>query len=222
MSSQLRKYLSLSKKDWNAMVVLVILILLVLAAPYLYGYFHKDKPTDLSGFDKAAALLNKAQKADSISDIKKESNDDLPRKIFISNKLKPGATIELNSADSAALTRVHGIGGSFAIRIIRYRNRLGGFYNKEQLKEVYGIDTAKYREIKDQLTVDKSKVIKININTISFASLRQCPYLSYKQASAIIEFRSQHGKYLAIGDIGNIVIITPDILKKIEPYLNYQ
>lgn len=204
------------------MVVLVILILLVLAAPYLYGYFHKDKPIDLGGFDKAAALLNKAQKADSLADVKSESSNDQPKKTFISNKLKPGATIELNSADSAQLTHVHGIGGSIATWIIRYRNRLGGFYNKEQLKEVYGIDTTKYDEIKDQLTIDRSKIMKMNINSISFASLRQCPYLGYKQASAIIEYRTQHGKYSSIDDIRNVAIITPDILTKIEPYLSYQ
>jgi competence protein ComEA len=198
------------------------LILLALAAPYLYGYFHKDKPIDLTGFDKAAALLNKEQKTDSLADVKNEVANDQPKKTFISNKLKPGATIELNGADSVQLTRVHGVGGSFAMWIVRYRNRLGGFYNKEQLKEVYGIDTAKYDEIKDQLTIDRSKIIKMNINTISFASLRQCPYLGYKQASAIIEYRNQHGKYSSIDDIKNIAIITPDILSKIEPYISYQ
>jgi competence ComEA-like helix-hairpin-helix protein len=222
MKPQLKKHLSLSKKDWNAMVVLVVLILLALAAPYLYGYFHKDKPIDLTGFDKAAALLNKEQKTDSLADVKNEVANDQPKKTFISNKLKPGATIELNGADSVQLTRVHGVGGSFAMWIVRYRNRLGGFYNKEQLKEVYGIDTAKYDEIKDQLTIDRSKIIKMNINTISFASLRQCPYLGYKQASAIIEYRNQHGKYSSIDDIKNIAIITPDILSKIEPYISYQ
>ena len=203
------------------MVVLVVLILLVIAAPYIYSYFHKDKPVDFKDFDKAAAILNKAQQADSVADVKNAINEDKPKKVFISNKLKPGATIELNSADSAQLTRVHGIGGSFAIRIVRYRNRLGGFYNKEQLKEVYGIDTAMYAEIKNQLTVDRSKIIKMNINTISFASLRQCPYLDYKQASAIIEYRNQHGKYASVDDMSKVAIITPEILTKIEPYLSY-
>jgi len=222
MRSQLKKYLSLSKKEWNGTVVLVVLILLALASPYVYGYFHHDKPVDFTNFNKAAALLDRAQQADSLADLKNKVNIDEPKKTFIPNKLKPGATIELNAADSAELTRVHGIGGSFAIRIIRYRNRLGGFYNKEQLKEVYGIDAAKYDEIKDQLTVNKDSIIKIKINSISFASLRQCPYLGYKQASAIIEYRNQHGKYASLADIKNIAIITPEILTKIEPYLSYQ
>jgi competence ComEA-like helix-hairpin-helix protein len=90
------------------------------------------------------------------------------------------------------------------------------------LLEFYGIDSEKYKEIKDQLTIDKNKVVKININNISFPSLRQFPYLSYKQASAIIQYRNEHGKYASIDDIRNVAIITPEILTKIAPYLSYQ
>ena len=204
------------------MVVLVVLILLVLAAPYVYQYFRKDTIINFSGFDAAVVQLSKAQKTDSIAATKIPVYNNEPAKAYVSNKLKPGATIELNAADSAQLTTVRGIGASFAIRIIRYRNRIGGFYNKEQLMEVYELDSTKYAEIKDQLTVNPSAVIRININTISFASLRQSPYLSYKQASAIIEYRTQHGSYNSINDVGNVAIITPDVLHKIEPYIKFK
>jgi competence protein ComEA len=202
--------------------VLVILIALVLSAPYVYRQFHKDKIINFKNFDNAAALLNQAQKADSAAALKSPAYSNEPGKVFTSNKLKPGATVELNSSDSAQLTAVHGIGPSFAMRIIRYRYRLGGYYNKEQLKEVYGIDAAKYDEIKDQLTINRGAITKININAISFASLRQLPYLDYKQASAIIEYRNQHGKYASMDDIKNVAIITPEIIAKIEPYINFK
>jgi len=204
------------------MVILVVLILLVLAAPYVYAYFHKDAAINFKDFDKAAATLGKAQKADSAAALKSQPYADAPKQAYISNKLKPGTTIELNTADSAQLTHLHGIGASFAMRIIRYRNRLGGFYNKEQLKEVYELDSAKYNSIKDQLTLNRDGIIKININKISFASLRQSPYLGYKQASAIIEYRNQHGNYNSIEDIKNVAIITPEILTKIEPYITFK
>ncbi len=204
------------------MVVLVILIALVLAVPYIYRQFHKDKIINFKNFDNAAALLDKAQKSDSIAELKSPENKTETSKIFTSPKLKPGATVELNTADSAQLTAVHGIGPSFAMRIIRYRYRLGGYYNKEQLKEVYGIDDVKYNEIKDQLTINRGAITKININTISFVSLRQLPYLGYKQASALIEYRTQHGKYASMDDIKNVAIITPEIITKIEPYISFK
>ena len=204
------------------MIVLVVLILLVLATPYVYQHFRKDTIINFSGFGAAVAQLSKAQKADSAAATKAPEYNNEPAKSYISNKPKPGATIELNAADSAQLTTVRGIGASFAIRIIRYRNRIGGFYRKEQLKEVYELDSTKYAEIKDQLTVNPLAVIKVNINAISFASLRQSPYLSYKQASAIIEYRTQHGNYNSIDDVGNVAIITPDVLHKIEPYIKFK
>lgn len=222
MKSQFKSYLTITKKQWNGLVVLVILILLVLAAPYVYQHYRKDTIINFKGFDAAAAQLIKAQKVDSIAATKTSVYNNQSTKRYTDNKLKTGAIIELNTADSAQLTSVHGIGASFAIRIIRYRNRIGGFYNKEQLKEVYELDSSKYAEIKDQLTVDPSAVIKININTISFASLRQSPYLSYKQASAIIEYRAQHGKYNSIDEVGNVAIITPAVLHKIEPYIKFK
>lgn len=222
MKPQLKNYLAITKKGWNGMMVLIVLILLVLASPYIYQYWHKDTIINFNGFDAAAAQLIKAQKADSITAAKVPQYNNQSAKTYVSNKLKPGATIELNAADSAQLTRVRGIGGSFAIRIIRYRNRIGGFYKKEQLMEVFELDSAKYAEIKDQLRVDPSAVIKVNINTISFASLRQSPYLSYKQASAIIEYRNQHGNYNSVDDVGNVAIITPDVLHKIEPYIKFK
>jgi competence protein ComEA len=147
---------------------------------------------------------------------------DITDAVYVSNKLKPGATIELNTADSAKLTEVKGIGPGFAMRIIRYRGRLGGFYQKEQLKEVYGVDSVKYAEIKDQLTINPAAVSKVNINSISFESLRQFPYLNYKQASAVIEYRNQHGKYASIGDMKNIAILTPTDIHKIEPYIRFK
>lgn len=224
MKSQFKNYFTITKKQWNGLVVLVILILFVLAAPYVYQHYRKDTIINFKGFDAAAEQLIKAQKLDSIAATKTSVYNNQSTKIYTinNNKLQRGATIELNTADSAQLTSVYGIGPSFAMRIIRYRNRLGGFYNKKQLKEVYELDSAKYAEIKDQLTVDPSEVIKININTISFASLRQSPYLSYKQASAIIEYRAQHGNYNSIDDVGNVAIITPAVLHKIEPYIKFK
>lgn len=129
--------------------------------------------------------------------------------------------IELNSADSITLEHLPGIGPTFASRILKYRTRLGGFYNKEQLKEVYGLDSVKYRDLENRVEIDPTHIAKININTASFEDLKRHPYLSYKQMNAIIKFRNQHGKYNNINDLRKVAIINGDILRKIEPYLNF-
>jgi competence protein ComEA len=285
MKQRIKNHLSLTKKEWNGMVMLVVLIGLVLALPYVYQLLRKDTVINPNDFNKAVALLGNAKTDSSLAQISGNKtptlfyfdpntitaaqwqqlglsgnqtkiiqnylakgghfykNTDL-QKIYtmtpadyqrlgpyidipgdqqqFAPKLKPGATVELNSADSAQFTQVKGIGPSFAMRIIRYRGRLGGFLQKEQLKEVYGVDSAKYLEIQGQLMLNPALISRLNINTISFESLRQFPYLSYKQASAIIQYRVQHGNYHSINDLKNIAIITPADLQKIEPYLIYK
>jgi competence ComEA-like helix-hairpin-helix protein len=290
MKARIKNYLSITKKEWNGLVVLVVLIALVLAAPYGYQLIRKDNTINFKDFDKAVAQLNKAGNkagytADTVTasdekilkpvmfpfdpnnlaiaqwkqlglsghqaevikhyedkggrfynkeDVKKiyaittadykriEPYINIPEATHASKKAKPGEIIEINTADSAKLTELRGIGPSFAVQIIRYRGRLGGFYNKEQLKEVYGIDSLKYWEIKSQVSVNAGKIKKININTISFDQLRIFPYLSYKQVNAIIEYRKQHGNYSSMADLKNIVLLDEGILRKIEPYLSFK
>lgn len=274
-------------------MVLVVLIALVLVAPYVYQLFHKDTLIDFKDFDKAANQLSKAgpasgfdpekekprssaaaavsqqrlfpfnpnqltvvqwqqlgltiQQADVIkhyedkggrfyspADLKKIygiTDADYKRLepyIIIPDagrkkaKIKAGGIIELNTADSSKLTGLAGVGPATAVLIARYRGRLGGFYRKEQLKEVYGIDSARYKEIESQVSVNPNKIKKIAVNTVSFDQLRLFPYLSYKQVNAIIEYRKQHGNYTSIDDMKNIVLLDDKILRKIEPYISFQ
>src|SRR5215469_693119 len=60
MKAQLKKYLSITKKEWNGLVVLVVLIALVLAAPGVYQLFRKDTIINKKDFDQAVAQLSKA------------------------------------------------------------------------------------------------------------------------------------------------------------------
>jgi len=128
-------------------------------------------------------------------------------------------TIELNKADSVTLTHVHGIGPSFAARIVRYRKRLGGFHSKLQLKEVFGMDDARYAQVSRSFKVNAKSLKKINVNTATFDDLKDFPYLSFKQMNAIVQYRKQHGDYESLKELENIAIMDSKVLRKIEPYL---
>jgi competence ComEA-like helix-hairpin-helix protein len=127
--------------------------------------------------------------------------------------------IELNTADSLALDQVSGIGPAFASRILKYRERLGGFYSLEQLKEVYGVDSAYFAQWLPQLALNTAVVRKIDINTATFEELKRHPYLNYKQINALIQYRKQHGAYASLSDLKNIPLFTDEILRKLAPYL---
>ncbi len=129
--------------------------------------------------------------------------------------------VELNDADSAKMETIRGIGPAFASRIVKYRNRLGGFYSKEQLREVFGLDSVKYEQIKDMVTINPSNIKKINVNTATFDEMKKHPYLTYKQMNAIIQYRKQHGEYKSADDLKKVVILNAEIIRKIEPYITY-
>ncbi|PWS31487.1 ComEA family DNA-binding protein [Pedobacter paludis] len=129
--------------------------------------------------------------------------------------------VDINLADSAQLDEIKGIGGAFANRILKYRERLGGFYKKEQLLEVYGLDSVKYEEIKNQVSLSPIKLKTVNINNAVFNDLKSNPYLSYKQINAIIQYRKQHGNYSGPNDLKKVVILNQQTIDKITPYISF-
>ena len=129
--------------------------------------------------------------------------------------------VDINAADSLEFLNVKGIGPAFASRIINYRNRLGGFHSKTQLKEVWGLDSLKYTTLENQIVVNNINLKKINLNNCTFDDIKLFPYLSYKQMNAIIAYRKQHGNYKSVEDLNKIAILTPQIIQKIAPYLSF-
>lgn len=127
--------------------------------------------------------------------------------------------VELNSADSSQLEQLNGIGPAFASRIIKYRNRLGGFCRKEQLREVYGLDSILYQKLQHQITLNPGAIKQISVNTATFDEFKKHPYLTYKQMNAIIKYRNQHGSYSSVADMKAIAILNDNVINRIAPYL---
>ncbi len=132
---------------------------------------------------------------------------------------RPVVSLELNSVDSLDLQQLPGIGPVFASRIVRFRDRLGGFYDTRQLLDVYGFDEERYRGLESQVYVDASDVSRIDINQAEYEQLVAHPFISPKQANAIIRYRKQHGPYQQVEDLLEIVTIDDEIFRKIAPYL---
>lgn len=98
--------------------------------------------------------------------------------------------VELNSADSATLTLLPGIGPYYAAKIVEYRERLwGSFVSKEQLMEIRGIDSQVFSSFADRVWVDSSLVRYINLETISQDSLSLHPYVGAYAAKGIERYR---------------------------------
>lgn len=136
-------------------------------------------------------------------------------------KSNPNQPIDINNADTAALQQLYGIGPTFALRIVKYRDLLGGYTHKEQLLEVYGMDTERYNGFADHITLDPTKVRKIDINNASVGQLRRHPYLDYYQARAIVDYIKQGHIIHNINDLLKVNLIDPSTATKIQGYIQF-
>lgn len=127
--------------------------------------------------------------------------------------------VDLNSADSATLVTLNGVGPSFARRIIKFRGLLGGFYSTSQLLEVYGFDSARYEKVVRYCKADPSGIKKINLNAVTTDELRKHPYFDYYLAKAIVDRRIIGGNYTSIDQVAQLSLVHSDLFNKIKYYL---
>lgn len=132
-------------------------------------------------------------------------NNNISHQSTVASKPMKKVMVEVNSADSLDLLSVMGIGPVFASRIMKYRKRLGGFYDINQLKEVYGIDSSRFEGIKNQIFVDSLKIEKIDLNTVTLEQLRKHPYFDYTTAKAVIDKRIQSKGLRSLAEIRPIL-----------------
>ena len=133
---------------------------------------------------------------------------------------EPDFRIEINSADTSEFTALNGIGQVLSARIVSYRKVLGGFYDVEQLKEVYGMPAETIDRNKVHLAVDTSLVKKININRASLRRLKNHPYVGFYLARAIVEYRKKHGRIERVEEVLSFKEVKEDQKVKLKEYLS--
>jgi DNA uptake protein ComE-like DNA-binding protein len=108
-------------------------------------------------------------------------------------KYPAGTLVELNTADTLVLKKVPGIGSTFARRIVKFRDLLGGFYAVSQLQEVYGMDNERYQALRPWFRVDTLYIAKLSVNHLPYDLLIKHPYLNPTQTRSICRLRQQKG-----------------------------
>lgn len=148
------------------------------------------------------------------SDIKREASPQAAT--YPKYTPKVPAPVELNSADSLTLLGIRGIGPYYTSRILRYRERLGGFYSVKQLKDL----KMKYFDVDSNthlFTVNPSLIQKKDLDTMSFKSILRHPYLEYEDVQLIFNAKRKFGA-LSYSLLEKEGILPAYKLAKIKPY----
>ena len=127
---------------------------------------------------------------------------------------------DINLAVKEDLKTINGIGEKLSERIIKYRSKLQGFSTRNQLYEVWGLDT----EVVDKLllvfkVINLPNIKKINVNTVSFRELLKNPYLDYELCKKIFEYKDEVAELQDISELKNIIGFPLDLYDRIVLYL---
>lgn len=138
-------------------------------------------------------------------------------------KQKPELPVrrDINKATADELMKVRGIGPVLSERIVKFRDRLGGFLVREQLYDVYGLDPEVVERMFMRYTVvEKPEIAPININTASADEIASLVYLSKAVAYRIIRHREQYGPLETLEELTKIEDFPADKIDRISLYLS--
>jgi DNA uptake protein ComE-like DNA-binding protein len=123
----------------------------------------------------------------------------------------------LNTADTAALMTIPGIGPYYARRIFQYGQRLGGYVSVSQIDEIGDIP----EEAKAYLRIESPSPRKLNVNRLSLEALRRHPYINFYQAKAITDYRRLNGPIRSLSDLSLSRDFPQEAIDRLLPYVEY-
>jgi DNA uptake protein ComE-like DNA-binding protein len=240
IKEQVKVFLTFSKKERRGIYLLSVIAMLLWILPVFFAEetlpeeILEITPLQLS---EAKKLLSKkrdsfvyqrqyrsyyptAAKQDP-KRFSREYSDDQERAVAPRQQQKP-LLINLNEADSAQLESLPGIGERLSARIIKYRDRLGGFHDVAQLKEVYGLQDSVLVLLATRLFVSPGGLIKkLDVNNCSYADFRRHPYMGHAFAKSLVAFRQTHGEIKTVDELYQLVAVKKDEIERMKPYFSF-
>jgi DNA uptake protein ComE-like DNA-binding protein len=130
--------------------------------------------------------------------------------------------IDINQATQEDLIKIYGIGEAISLRILKFKESLGGFVSMEQMKDVWGLSPEVIDNLNTHFKVSVlPKLKKIDINNASIKELSEFPYFKYPISKNIVTFRSMNGDFKNIDDLTKIKGMSIEKANIIVLYLDF-
>lgn len=238
---QIKVFLSFSKKERRGIYILSVIAMLLWVLPV---FFAAEKPPEefleITPLQLSQAKKLLTQRQDSFA-YKRKYKSYYPKSGYQDREHFPSEygypekntaahrqeqktiLINLNDADSAMLEALPGIGERLSARIIKYRNRLGGFHEVAQLKEVYGLQDTVFHVLTSRVFVPlNGSLTKLDVNKCSYADFRHHPYMGHAFAKSLVAFRQTHGEIKSIEDVYQLVAVKKEEIDRMKPYFSFE
>lgn len=214
----MKDFLTFNRTEQRGIAVLLLILSGLILANIFIPTATTQPPIDFTAFEKEIMIFEQAWQKAREKEKKGFSpvGDSTFRK---SGKPRIEFIVELNSADTFELQRLRGIGPSFARRIISYRQRLGGYIQKEQLMEVFGMDSSRYLALLPNIVVSPDSIRKIDLNNVTFKELLRHPYFPFEATKAIMIYRQKNKRFKSMEELKIIEGISDSLFRRMLPYI---
>lgn len=241
----MNKFLTFTKGERVAITILAAVIFLLIAA----NFFMANRPSKVNFYshniDSIMALHEAAvdelnaryiaeqieresriQKAKEENEKKKyqklkkpefKNKDKIAGNVVLKKEIE---IVNINTADTISFMNLPEIGPFFARNIVAYREKLGGFIDKQQLLEVYGLDSSRFEIIMPYINIDSVSIRKIRINHDDFKTILSHPYIEYEDVKKIVNYRETKG-LITNWEQYKKVVTRYDIEERLRLYLEF-
>jgi DNA uptake protein ComE-like DNA-binding protein len=228
-----QKWLTFNKGERVAIITLLVAILVLIMLCLFHSPRQSLDEASLHNLDSLLALHQSAieerasQPKESVESqlfpIKANTAFERPKKSErVGERAKKAIpVVDLNTVDSTTLVELPQIGPYSAMRIIEYRERLGGFVDIEQLREVKGMDSARFAIATPYINIGEAQPRSLDVNRADFKTLLRHPYLSYEQVKRIFNHLEKKGMIKNWNQLENLLKEEGEVNPLLEPYLRY-
>lgn len=137
------------------------------------------------------------------------------------NFIKAYEIKDLNQATKEDLMSIKGIGVKLSTRILKFRDRLGGFLVDDQLYDVYGLEADVVRRVFERFRVLNAPFVeKLDINTASVSELSNIVYIQKHVAQGIVDYRNLNGSIHSFEELAKIKDFPVNRIERIPLYLS--
>lgn len=243
MWDALQQYFNFTKKERRGIIIVVVIISILTALPFLFPFFTKQEKTDPTDFEKEITQLNIDSSAKRFySKNEDEYYNDYTPTYKKSESLNPAELFyfDPNTASASDWMRL-GIKPRTAQTIQKYISKGGKFYKPEDIKKIWGLSEKDaqrlipYVSIKNiqknfsypnqSQTEEKTKFVKkdfvqkIEINSADTSQYISLPGIGSKLSKRIIAFREKLGGFYSVDQIAETYLLPDSTFQKIKPFL---
>lgn len=215
----IRNWFGYTRRERRASFILLVMIVSIISIRFLVPEKNMNIEKISAGLIRSDSLINlpagiPPRQYQGLSDSGRISRQAVRKKI--------PSTVDINRADSSDLIILPGIGPVLSVRIVRYRNLLGGYARVDQLLEVYGLSAETYDRIKERIYVDTLEIVTIDINSADYRTLIRFPYFEKHEVSSILKYRDFESRIRDISGLVDNKLISAEKAIKVRPYLRFE